>query len=118
MSKKILVVEDDEAISAIIETILKMSGFDVEIFANAKEFSTHLESFEPELILLDIRLPDGDGTELCKSVKLNEATKKIPVILMSAHVNSTDMIRDAGADSFISKPFDIDNLVEEVNKYL
>ena len=120
MSKNIHVVEDDESICEIVELILREEGFSVETSSTATEFSNTIFSSDdtPDLILLDIMLPDGDGRKLCEMVKQSTSTSQIPVILMSAHANSAEIISEGYADAFISKPFDIYYLVNEVRRNL
>lgn len=118
MLKHILVVEDDPDISEIIEYILSDSGYEVDTSATATEFFRRFEELNPDLIILDVRLPDGDGRELCKAIKSNIKTRSIPVIMMSAHLDITQAIKEAGANDFIPKPFDINNFINRVGRQL
>ena len=108
--KKIYVVEDDEDIRYIVEYILMEDGYLIRTFNNASGFLGALKEPYPDLILLDIMLPDGDGRELCKIVKTGNKTNNIPVLMMSANVNVEEMADDAYADGFLQKPFDISEL--------
>ena len=118
MPKKILMVEDDEAIAKIVELILLDAGFQVRLAGSVSEFSKQFYTYHADLVILDIRLPDGDGRDLCRAVKQDYTSKNIPVILMSAHIIEKDVLKESGADSFIAKPFDIDLLLNEVHKQL
>lgn len=115
--KQIIIVEDDKDIRELVEYLLVNEQFEVKSCANVKEFRQWIQRLSPNLILLDIMLPDGNGIELCRELAKDERTKNMPVILMSAHgrrnlVETEDCVRD-----FIEKPFDIDHLIKIVHKY-
>jgi DNA-binding response OmpR family regulator len=118
MSKLIQIIEDDEAIRDVIEYILQQSEFDVTVAANAKEFKINLFNTLPDLILMDVRLPDGNGLQLCRKLKQSIDTRHIPVIIMSAHATAKESSKEALADDFISKPFDLDELQKLIEKHL
>ena len=115
MIKHILVVEDDENIREVLEYILNDSGYKVNSTATAQDFFKRIEASDPDLIILDINLPDGDGRELCKAIKSNVRTKNIPVIMMSASLNISEILKESGANDFIPKPFNIDNFLNQVD---
>ncbi|RZL12364.1 MAG: response regulator, partial [Pedobacter sp.] len=102
----------------IIEFILKDSDFDVSLSPTAKDFDESIDHSQPDLILLDIMLPDGDGRDICRRLKTNESTKNIPVVMMSAHAAEKDVIESCFANDFIKKPFDIDNFLSRINKLI
>jgi DNA-binding response OmpR family regulator len=118
MDKLIHVVEDDEDIRFIVEYILIESGYQVESSATAKEFYTYMTRIRPDLILLDVMLPDGNGIELCRDLKSDAKTEDIKIIIMSAHAAEKAVLEEACADDFISKPFDLDHLIDHVKKIL
>jgi two-component system phosphate regulon response regulator PhoB len=118
MGKLIYVVEDDDDIRFIVEYILIESGYRVESSATAKEFITCITHVKPDLILLDVMLPDGNGIELCRDLKSDIETKEIKIIIMSAHAAEKAVLEEACADDFISKPFDLDYLIDHVKKIL
>lgn len=115
--KTIYLVEDDHSLRDLINFLLSDKEYNVEAFANANSFEARIKNGDPDLILMDIMLPDGNGVELCKDLKLIESKNKIPVILMSAHADSS-IADDSGACHFIKKPFDIDELYTEIQKYI
>ncbi|MDB5120795.1 MAG: response regulator [Sphingobacteriales bacterium] len=115
MIKHILVVEDDENIREVLEYILNDSGYEVKSTSTAREFFHKIEASNPDLIILDINLPDGDGRELCKAIKSNVRTKNIPVIMMSASLNISEILKESGANDFIPKPFNIDSFLNHVD---
>jgi DNA-binding response OmpR family regulator len=118
MSKLIQIIEDDEAIRDVIEYILQQSEFDVTVASDAKEFKINLFNTLPDLILMDVRLPDGNGIELCRKLKQNIETRHIPVIIMSAHATAEESSKRAFADDFISKPFELEDLIKRIEKHL
>ena len=118
MSKVIHIVEDDEDIRFIIAYILRESGYAVEIFGTVTEFKSRPADHLPDLILLDVMLPDGNGIELCLELKTNNSTAHIPIIIMSAHATESSVIAGSCAEEFISKPFDLDDLTGLIQKYL
>jgi len=118
MGKRIHIVEDDEDIRFIIYYILTDSGYTVTESGTAKEFLNYITSAEPDLILMDVMLPDGNGIELCRNLKENPQKSTIPVIIMSAHAAEKSVLEEACAEDFISKPFDINIFLSVVNKQL
>ena len=117
---KVFCVEDDANIRELIEYTLISTGFEVKTFENAKAFFRELKSTMPDLILLDIMLPDKDGMEILKMLKSDERTKDIAVILLTAKSERMDKIRglDSGADDYVTKPFDVLELVSRIKAVL
>lgn len=115
---KILVIDDDIDILSVMEVLLSMKGFNVEVTAKGENTFPKIESFKPDLILLDVLISGYDGRVICKQLKANEETRHIPVIMFSAHPGAAATIADYGADDFISKPFDVHNLLKKVNEHL
>lgn len=115
---KILVIDDDLDILSVMEVLLSMKGFNVEVTAKGENTFPKIDSFKPDLILLDVLISGHDGRIICKQLKANEETRHIPVIMFSAHPGAAATISDYGADDFISKPFDVNHLISKVNKQL
>ena len=113
--KEIFILEDDEGIRELTQLLLENEGYDVCSFATAENFHLKLKQVIPDLFLIDIRLPDGDGREICRELRRNEKTAHLPIILMSA--NSTPD-KSTGADDFIPKPFDIDEFLGRIRTRL
>ena len=113
--KEIYIVEDDDGIRELIEFLLVSANYSVKTFPTARSFYQSFPQTKPDLFLLDIMLPDGNGLELCKEIKSGEDTGNIPVVLMSAHA---DISRMQGADDFIAKPFDVDELLHRIGKQI
>jgi len=118
MGKRIYLVEDDEDIRFIVEYILLDSGYTVKSFATATEFDAGILIEYPDMILLDVMLPDGNGINICRGLKADVKTSKIPIIIMSAHAAEKSVLEEACADDFISKPFDLDDLLRHVKNIL
>ena len=109
----IYVVEDDVNISEIESIALQNSGHRVETFENAKLFFERLSVMRPELIILDIMLPDEDGLEILRKLRSKPDTRRIPVILISAKSTEIDKVKglELGADDYLTKPFSVDELL-------
>lgn len=116
--KKVLIIDDDPDILEVLQLTLQMEGFETKTNPHGEELFKEVKTFKPDIILLDILLSGSDGRMLCKKLKEDISTKKIPVILISAYPNAGSTIREAGANDFIPKPFDIDDLVTKVEKQL
>ena len=118
MNKTIYVVEDNDDIRELVEYLLEIEGYQVSGFPNATTFKDKIKNSVPDAIVLDIMLPDGNGIDICNQLKSTLATGNIPVLLMSANTNVAMISSESKADDFISKPFDIDDLVNRVKKLL
>ncbi|WP_262714145.1 PleD family two-component system response regulator [Mucilaginibacter rubeus] len=111
-------MDDDKDILEIIKYILEDSGYEVETLAEGRSLFDRIKQHEPDLILLDIMLGNLDGRELCKTLKNQQETKNIPVILISASHNPGILTQTGSPDDFIAKPFDIDVLLSAVSRQL
>ncbi len=118
--KHIFCVEDDTNIRELIEYTLSSSGFRVTGFECAKNFWLRIFDEKPDLILLDIMLPDEDGMHILKKLRENPQTIDIPTIMLTAKSAQVDKIRalDGGADDYVTKPFDIPELISRINAVL
>jgi DNA-binding response OmpR family regulator len=116
--RRILAVDDDKDILEIIKYILEESGYEVDTLAEGKSLFDHVKQHEPDLILLDIMLGNLDGRELCKTLKNQQETKSIPVILISASHDPGNLNQAGSPDDFIAKPFDIDVLLNRISNQL
>lgn len=115
---KILVVDDDLDILVVMEILLSMKGFEVDVTAKWENTFDKINSFKPDLILLDVLISGNDGRTLCKQLKSNPETKHIPIIMFSAHPSAAATISEYGADDFIAKPFDVNDLLAKVHTHL
>lgn len=116
----IYIVEDDESIREIETIALKNSNYIVSAFENAKEFYKKLDELVPDLILLDVMLPDESGYDIVRKLIKRPATQDIPIIMVTAKTTEMDMIKgfDGGADDYIKKPFSIMELITRVKALL
>lgn len=116
----IYIVEDDESIREIEEFALRNAGHNVLGFPNAKSFYNKLNEILPELILLDVMLPDESGNDIVKKLRRNPDTKKIPVIMVTAKTTELDLVKgiEDGADDYIKKPFSVMELISRVKAML
>lgn len=116
----IFCVEDDSNIRELIEYTLSSADFNVESFENASAFFERMANTRPDAVLLDIMLPDMDGMEILKKLRTTDSTKSIAVILLTAKSERMDKIRglDSGADDYITKPFDILELISRIKAVL
>lgn len=115
---KILVVDDDTDILSVMEILLTMKGFEVEVTTKGENTFPKIASFKPDLILLDVLISGYDGRTICRELKASQETSHIPVIMFSAHPGAAASIADYGADDFIAKPFDVTNLLQKVRYQL
>jgi len=117
MYKKVLVIEDDKEILNIISLVLEGDGH-ITILSSSGAVLQDIKGIKPDLILMDEWLGAELGSNLCRKLKSDPATNDIPVILISALSTIDRIALEAGADAFISKPFDIVELSETVNRYI
>ncbi len=116
----IYIVEDDDSIREIEEYALKNAGHKTMGFACAKDFYNRLEDVIPDLVLLDVMLPDQNGNEIVKRLRQRVDTKHLPVIMVTAKTTELDLIKglDDGADDYIKKPFSVMELISRVKALL
>jgi DNA-binding response OmpR family regulator len=116
MKKRVLVLDDDRDILNIISDVLMASGAEVKAVLGTGDILGLVESFNPDIVLLDYLLDGINGGELCCQIKNNPKTSHLPVILISAHPKVLLSLGTYKCDMIIPKPFDIDNLVSKVNR--
>ena len=116
----IYIVEDDDSIREIETIALRNSNYLVQSFENASEFYKKLAEILPDLILLDIMLPDENGYEIVRKLRKNGKTARIPVMMVTAKTAEFDMVKglDDGADDYIKKPFSVMELLSRVRALL
>lgn len=117
---KIYVVEDDKNIREIELFALKNAGYEMEGFGRAEDFFAALEAEMPDLVLLDVMLPDMDGLEIVERLRSDARTRKLPIILVTAKTSELDKVKglDIGADDYMTKPFGIMELISRVKALL
>jgi two-component system phosphate regulon response regulator PhoB/two-component system alkaline phosphatase synthesis response regulator PhoP len=120
MKRYIIIVDDEPDIVEMVSINLKKSGFEVDGFSDAKEFYISLQNKKPDLLILDLMLPDDDGLEICKKLKSENTYADIPIIILSAKSDESDKIvgLELGADDYVTKPFSPRELVARVKAIL
>lgn len=116
--RRILVVDDEPDILEFLEVILKEEGYEVVISDKGEYLEQLHNGGLPHLILVDVLLSGKDGREIVRYLKSQEETKAIPIIMFSAHPSAAETARQAGADDFLAKPFDIDDLLAKIADHL
>lgn len=118
--KKILIVDDEESLRKLTRLLLASRGYLVKEACDGVMALAFVESDKPDLVLLDIMMPGINGFEVCKSIKGAEATRHIPVIMLTAKKSREDMAKaeQAGANQFITKPFKSAYLLESIKQFL
>lgn len=116
----IYIVEDDNSIREIETIALKNSGHEVVAFDNASDFFDKISKVLPDLLVLDVMLPDSDGNTIVKKLRSTTETKKLPIIMVTAKTSEMDLIRglDNGADDYLKKPFSVMELITRVKALL
>jgi DNA-binding response OmpR family regulator len=119
MSKKILILDDDDDILEVLSFILSDNGYAIKTLSCGDTVFDHIKDFRPDLILMDVMLAGLDGRSICRRIKENHLTCFLPVILISGTHNLADSLNQPGApNGFISKPFDLDHLLDKIAKTL
>lgn len=118
--KKILVIEDNELNMELLCDVLKKEGFIVIQKYTGKEGVSAAQTQHPDLVVMDISLPDIDGLEATKTLKTAPATKAIPVIALTAHAMKGDREKaiEAGCDDYLTKPIDINIFLKKIKSYI
>ncbi|NLO90731.1 MAG: response regulator [Elusimicrobia bacterium] len=118
--KKILIIEDSKELGNALKGVLELEGFDVLWATDGVAGLEQATHNKPALILLDLMLPKLSGFDVCKMLKTNAVTWRIPVVVMStlSKPEQVDRAKEMGANHFIKKPYDLDAVIEEVKKFL
>ncbi len=116
--KKILIVDDDRVIGEMLKMLLGFSGFEVFFSERPDETEENIRKHEIDLVILDLLISGVNGTDVCVSLRNNETTAQTPILMMSAICDAGNICRDAGANDFIAKPFERNDLLIRVDKAL
>jgi DNA-binding response OmpR family regulator len=114
--KKVLVIDDNAGILFVMQQALQLKDYDVYIFETFSGVGV-IEKSAPHLIYLDISLIGKDGREVSRELKNNARTKNIPIIILTAYPNADELTKEAGADDYLPKPFELAHLWEMTEKY-
>jgi len=117
---KILVVEDEESLLKLESILFTSKGYTVTGVRDGKSALEAVERDRPDVVVLDVMLPDSDGFDICRAIKENPATRSLPVIMLTAKKSSVDLERGkvAGADAYITKPFKSVKVLEVIEGLL
>lgn len=120
MAKLVVIVDDEPDIAEVVSLHLKRTGFATKEFTDGESFLKFMERQTPDLIILDLMLPDFDGLEICKYLKKKEEFSSIPIIMLTAKGEETDKVLglELGADDYVAKPFSPKELVARVKAVL
>lgn len=115
MAKKILILDDNEDILDLMRDVFIDKGYEVECLASTNDIFVTINNLQPDLVILDYILFGINGGELCHQIKSNPSTSHIPVIMISAYQRVLESLGNYGADIFIPKPFELEDLMNSVN---
>lgn len=120
MPGRVLAVDDDPVIQRLLQVNLEMEGFDVELAADGAEALERMRASAPDLVLLDVMMPELDGWAVCEAMKADPSLADVPVIFLSARAQDVDIERGTGlgAAAYITKPFDPIDLVALVEELI
>lgn len=118
MGKRILICDDDEDILSICTYILEENGWEVHTRTHCKDIIEAVKEIDPDIILMDNWIPDVGGIKATQAIKSSAELKHIPIIYFSANNDVKTLAQVAGADNFLAKPFDIDELEKMVSSVL
>jgi len=114
----IMVLDDDPDICIMIKMVLDYYGYDAVDSDNEEKAIRIISSNHVDLVIMDMLLSGADGTDICRRLKQNEETSSIPILMFSAHPTAKESCLAAGADDFISKPFEMNDMMDKVNFFL
>ena len=120
MKKKILVVDDEEKITELIQWILEEENFQVITAKSGKEALDKMRNYAPDLIILDIMMPEMDGWQVCREIRKDPVYKRLPIIIVTIKTSNEDQIKglNIGADAYLPKPFNPHELIERTKLLL
>lgn len=118
MKKSIYILEDNASTRIILEMLLLEENYRVESYQFAEDFLNKISRKLPDMVILDIHLPDGNGMKIAESLKGNNKTHHIPIMVMSGNNYIYSLKNKFWADEFINKPFDINDFVNRIDRYL
>lgn len=117
-NNKILVVDDDSGIGEMLKTLLEYYGYEVTVTAKPEDTEKLIVEKQIDLVMLDMLISGVNGTDVCRSIRNNPETFETPVIMMSALHDAGIKCREAGADDFIAKPFEMEDLTLKIREVL
>lgn len=118
MSKKILVVDDDADVRNLLKMRLEVLGYSIAVAADGSEGLSKAESEKPDLIILDIMMPEMDGYTFVREIKANESLRQTPIVILTSRTGMKDLFEIEGVHDYVTKPYEPEDLVTTVKKYL
>jgi len=116
MCKRILILDDDKDVLDVMEEALMYEGFDVRTITATDNIFPLLEQYQPDILLIDYLLGGINGGEICSQIKKNSQTSSLPVVILSAYPRVINSLGHYHCNKFIPKPFDLDELIGEINQ--
>jgi DNA-binding response OmpR family regulator len=118
--KKILIVDDERLTRAVLQHNVILAGYDVIVASNGREAMQKIQEVTPDLIVVDLVMPDMNGFEMLRRIRSNKETMQTPVIVVSALQGQTDIeeAKTSGADIYLTKPINPEEFIKQVKKYL
>lgn len=114
----VLVLDDDKDICVMATAIIGFAGLKVASISSSSQVDQALPEFKPKVLLMDMLLSGTDGRDICRRLKNDTTASGIKIMMMSAHPDAEKSCREAGADDFISKPFDMDQFIDKLKALL
>ncbi len=112
--KKILVVDDDRGIGEMLKMMLEMNGYEVMVSEKPDETEENIIAHQIDLVLLDMLISGVNGTDVCTRLRKDETTKHVKILMMSALHDAGSLCKAAGANNFIAKPFEMNDLLQKI----
>ncbi len=118
MPRRVLVVDDEKPIARLVQVNLEQAGYEVAVAHDGREALKKLDSFQPELLVLDIAMPYADGFEILEIIKSDPTSKDLPVVFLTAKSQEHDIFRgyQSGVDCYLTKPFEPNDVVTVVRR--
>lgn len=117
-NRNILVVDDDSGIGEMLKVLLELNGYSVSVTEKPDEAEVLIAQKDIDLVLLDKLISGVNGTEVCARLKNNQDTAEVPILMMSALHEAGEKCRDAGANDFIAKPFEMEDLLHKIEELI
>ncbi len=115
---KVLIIDDDPAIGEMLKTLLEFSDYKAVVSDKPLQAKENIIKHNADIVILDVRLSGVDGTEVCAELKKDKEIADVPILMMSALTGADTTCKKAGADGFISKPFEMEDLLATIQKVL
>lgn len=116
--KKIMICDDDLGILDVVEMMLEIEGYTVFKESNSTNLMSEIKRTSPDLLLMDLWMPVLSGDQVLKAIRTSKEFEDLPVIILSASVDGNQIAKSAGANDFIAKPFNMDDMIERINDLL